>query len=113
MSTETAYELFQKGMSLLESGNPAQAAVVLKRAGRQEPDKTSIREALGRACFNSGNYREACDQFRHVIEHYPTNSYAHYCLARSAEKLGDELLSRRHFRLASVMGYDADSSQIR
>ncbi len=93
-------------MSLLESRNPAQAAVVLRRAVRLEPDKTSIREALGRACFDSGSYHEAWEQFRHVVERYPTNSYAHYCLARSAEKLDDALLSRRHFRLAGELGYE-------
>ena len=35
----------------------AQAAVSLEKAKRLEPDKTSIREALGRAYFRSGRYR--------------------------------------------------------
>ncbi len=106
MSTETAYELFKKGVSLLGMKNPAQAAVVLLRARRLEPDKTSISEALGRAYFDSGDYQRAASEFIFVLERYPTNSYAHYCLGRCAEKLGDHPLSRRHFRLASMMGYE-------
>ena len=107
MSNRSAYELYQDGMELLQSRNPAAAAVVLERARRQEPGRSSIREALGRAYFNSGNYRKAAAEFVVVLELYPTNDYAHYCLARCADKLGQERLSRKHYRLASVMGYKA------
>jgi Tfp pilus assembly protein PilF len=102
---ESAYELFKRGEALLNSRNPAQAAVVLERARRREPSRTSIREALGRAYFDSGHYRRAAAEFKAVIELYPTNHYAHYCLARCADKLGDKQLSRRHYRLAGAMGY--------
>jgi uncharacterized protein HemY len=51
---ETAYELLQRGQSLLASRHHAQAAIVLERADRLEPRKASILEALGRAYFNSG-----------------------------------------------------------
>ncbi|GBE58411.1 tetratricopeptide repeat protein [bacterium BMS3Abin01] len=102
---EDAYQLFKRGESLLKSRNPAQAAVVLARARRLEPEKTSIREALGRAYFDSGDFRRAAGEFSFVLERYPTNDYAHYCLGRCAEKLGDAMLSRRHLRLASVLGF--------
>ncbi len=105
MSIESTYELLRRGESFLRTRNPAQAAVVLERASKQEPERTSIREALGRAYFNSGRYDRAADQFRLVIDRYPTNGYAHYCLGRCGEKLGDELLSRRHYRLAMAFGY--------
>ncbi len=108
MNRESAYHLLLRGEELLRTSNPAAAAVVLERARRQEPDRSSIREALGRAYFNSGRVRSAAEQFKAVIEIYPTNSYAHYCLARCAVKLDDELLSRKHFRLASAMGYRTD-----
>lgn len=106
MSIESTYELFKRGEELLRGKNPAQAAVVLERARLQDPSKASIREALGRAYFNSGNYRRAAAEFNYVIDKCPTNSYAHYCLGRCADKLGDEMRTRRHLRLASVMGYD-------
>ena len=105
MVGESIYDLYQRGLSLLNSRNPAQAAVVLERARRREPGRTSIREALGRAYYNSGRSRRAADEFLAVLDLYPANDYAHYCLARCAEKLGDETLSRKHYRLAEAMGY--------
>lgn len=105
MNRESAYELLKRGEELLESRNPAQAAIVLERARKQEPHRSSIREALGRAYYDSGRFVRALGEFHYVIEHYPTNSYAHYCMARCAEKLGDEQLSRKHYRLAGAMGY--------
>ncbi len=98
----------RRGESLLKSRNPAAAAIVLENAAKQEPERTSIREMLGRALYNSGHYGRAADQFRFVIDRYPTNGYAHYCLGRCGEKLGDESLSLRHFRLAKAFGYDPE-----
>lgn len=105
MSQEETYELLKRGETFLKSHDPAPAAVILERARRQDPDRPSIREALGRAYYDSGLFVRALTEFHYIVEHYPTNSYAHYCLARCAEKLGDEILSRRHFRLAAAMGY--------
>lgn len=107
MSEETTYDLFRRGEAFLASRHPAQAAVVLKRAARREPEKSSIREALGRAYFDSGDFERALAEFLFVVEHHPTNRYAHYCLGRTAARLGQEMLSRRHLHLASVMGYRA------
>lgn len=108
MSYETTYDLFRRGEAFLKSRNPAQAAIVLKRAARRDPGKTSIREALGRAYFDSGDYEKALEEFLVVVDAYPTNRYAHYCLGRCAARLGRKTLSRKHLRLADVMGYRAD-----
>ena len=54
---ETAYGLLQRGQSLMRRRHNAQAVVVLQRAARLEPGKGSIVEALGRACYNSGQHR--------------------------------------------------------
>lgn len=105
MNHDSAYELLKRGELLLKSKNPAQAAVVLSRARKLEPDKTSIREALGRAYYNCGDYLRAAAEFSYVIERYPTNNYAHFCLSRCAEMMGNEQLSRRHLSLAVAMGY--------
>jgi hypothetical protein len=51
---EGAYELFSRGMGFLRDGHPHQAAMLLGRAKLIEPDKASIREALGRALYMSG-----------------------------------------------------------
>lgn len=101
-----AYALFQRGLSLLAQDHWAQAAVSLEKAKRLEPDKTSIREALGRAYFRSGRYRHAAREFSAVVERYPANDYAHFCLGRSFEKLGDRARARRHLSLAFGMRPD-------
>ena len=108
-STEQdAYALFQRGISLLEEGHWAQAAVPLEKAKRLEPDKTSIREALGRAYFRSGRYRRAAGEFSAVVERNPANDYAHFCLGRSFEKLGDRPAASRHLSLAAGMRPDRE-----
>jgi len=101
-----AYALFQRGISLLEESHWAQAAVPLEKAKRLEPDKTSIREALGRAYFRTGRYRRAAHEFSAVVERNPANDYAHFCLGRSFEKLGDKPAASRHLSLAAGMRPD-------
>jgi tetratricopeptide (TPR) repeat protein len=105
-ASDDAYALFQRGLSLLAESHWAQAAVSLEKAKRLEPDKTSIREALGRAYFRSGRYRHAATEFSAVVEQSPANDYAHFCLGRSFEKLGDRRAARRHLSLAFGMRPD-------
>ena len=60
---DSAYDLFQAGTRLLEDGDFHAAAVPLARARDLEPDKASIREALGRALFGVAALREAAEEF--------------------------------------------------
>ncbi len=53
---EDVYELYRRGTELLEAGHNHQAVVPLSRARDLAPDKTSIREALGRALFHAQRY---------------------------------------------------------
>jgi Flp pilus assembly protein TadD len=105
-ASDDAYALFQRGLSLLAESHWAQAAVSLEKAKRLEPDKTSIREALGRAYFRSGRYGRAASEFSAVVDRSPANDYAHFCLGRSFEKLGDRRGARRHLSLAFGMRPD-------
>jgi len=105
---QDAYALFQRGISLLEERHWAQAAVPLEKAKRLEPDKTSIREALGRAYFRSGHYSRAAAEFSAVVDQNPANDYAHFCLGRSFEKLGDRPAASRHLSLAAGMRPDRE-----
>ncbi|MDQ3721183.1 MAG: tetratricopeptide repeat protein, partial [Actinomycetota bacterium] len=82
---ERVYELFRKGTALLESGDFAAAAIPLEQARALEPEKTSIREALGRAYFRSARFREAAEEFGAVVERSPVDHYSHFCLGRSLE----------------------------
>jgi Flp pilus assembly protein TadD len=98
-----AYEAFCNGRWLLEAREYHQAAIALERAKSLEPDKASIREALGRAYLAARAYRRAADEFGAAVELAPTDGYAHYGLARSLSRLGDPLAGR-HFTLAKVFG---------
>jgi tetratricopeptide (TPR) repeat protein len=111
-ASNDAYALFQRGLSLLAESHWAQAAVSLEKAKRLEPDKTSIREALGRAYFRSGRYRHAATEFEAVVERSPANDYAHFCLGRSFEKLGDRRGARRHLSLAWGMRPDRNDYRL-
>ncbi len=103
---EHVYDLFTRGKALLESGDYSAAAIPLEQARDFEPDKTSIREALGRAYFHAGRYGPARDEFAAVVERSPIDDYAHFCLGRSLEKTGDRVGARRHFTLAAGLRPD-------
>ena len=105
---EHVYELFMRGSALLEKGDFNAAAIPLERASRMEPDKTSIREALGRAYFRSARFEAAAREFAAVLERYPVNDYAHFCLGRSLENSGRRAEARRHAALAAHMRPDRE-----
>ena len=100
------YELYRRGTALLESRDYAAAVVPLSRARRFEPDKASIREALGRALFHSQRYREAAEEFRAVAAGAPTNDYAHFCLGRSLQLLGRHREACRPLAIAACLRPD-------
>ena len=100
------YELFQEGKARLEQGLAAQATVPLEKAKRQEPDKASIREALGIAYFRIRDYTRAESEFRAMLELSPTDDYAHYALGRCLEKQGRDAEANGHYKLASRMRPD-------
>jgi len=85
---ETVYDLYQRGLTLLEHGDHQAAIVPLGRARDLEPGKASIREALGRALFHAQHYEAAAIEFAAIAEETPTNDYAQFCLGRSMQQLG-------------------------
>ena len=101
--SESTYSLFRKGKQHLEQGMAAQATVALEKAKAREPDKASIREALGIAYFRIRRWSEAEAEFRKLLELSPVNDYAHYALGRSLEKQGREAEANRHYKLASSL----------
>ena len=103
---QSAYELFQRGTALLEAGDYHAATVPLEQARDLEPDKNSIREALGRAFFRAARYEQARQEFEAVVERAPTDDYALFCLGRSLQQLGRHAEARRPLALASRMRPD-------
>ena len=97
------YELFQRGTQLLEAGDFNAATIPLSRARDLDPDKASIREALGRAYFRSAQYERAAAEFAALVEHAPTNDYALFCLGRSLQELGRHREARKPLALAACL----------
>src|SRR5881409_469936 len=109
------YNLFQQGRTHLREGMAAQATVSLEKAKRREPEKASIREALGIAYFRIHRYAEAESEFRKMLELAPADDYAHYALGRCLEKQGHDHEANGHYKLASSLrpGERAYESRIR
>lgn len=100
---ESAYDLFSRGIGLLRGGHPHQAATLLSRAKLMEPDKGSIREALGRAWYMAGRMRRARREFAKAVQLDPVNDYAHFALALACERTGEPARALAHLKLAVAM----------
>ena len=68
MPMDELYDLFRAGTELLEAGHHHQAVIPLTRARDLAPDKSSIREALGRALFGAQRYEQAAREFEAVCD---------------------------------------------
>jgi Flp pilus assembly protein TadD len=103
VSGEDVYDLFKRGTALLESGEFHAATVPLSKAAAREPEKTSIREALGRAYFRSRQFEQARVEFEAVVDRAPTNDYALFCLGRALLELGRPKEARKPLALAAQL----------
>ena len=108
-----AYQLFREGQKRLRAGMAAQATVPLEKAKKLEPEKASIREALGIAYFRIRRWDAAEAEFRKVLELSPVNDYAHYALGRVLEKQGRMHEANGHFKLASSLQPDSEQYRAR
>jgi Flp pilus assembly protein TadD len=95
------YTLYRQGVELLEDGSFGEATVPLAEVARRAPEKTSVREALGRAYFRNRQFAEAAAEFEAVVESNPVNDFAHFCLGRALSLTGDRDRARHHLALAS------------
>ncbi|MFH0750542.1 MAG: tetratricopeptide repeat protein [Chloroflexota bacterium] len=100
---ESAYELLQRGQTLLARRHHAQAAIVLARAARLEPGRGSILEPLGRACFMAGQLERATEAFEALLTVDPSSHYGHFALGRTLLRTGRAAEGRKHLRLAAAL----------
>jgi Flp pilus assembly protein TadD len=98
---DSLYTLYRRGVELLEDGSFNEAAVPLAEVARQAPEKTSVREALGRAYFRSRRFPQAAAEFEAVVESHPVDDYAHFCLGRALSMTGERERARHHLALAA------------
>lgn len=100
------YDWYVRGLELLKDRNPAAAAALLDHAVRAEPESRSIREALARAQFNSGQFENARDNFAAIVATSPTEDYAHFGLGLACARLGAFDEAAEHLALAVAMRPD-------
>ena len=111
-ANDDSYALYTRGMELLENGDFAAATVPLGKVATREPGKSSVREALGRALFRSRRFAEAATEFEAVVEQYPTNDFAHFCLGRALDLSGRSDDARRHLAIAANLRLDREDYRI-
>src|SRR5436309_15895353 len=98
-----AYDLMERAREFLRNGHPHQAAMLLTEAKLIEPEKASIREALGRALYLAGRIARARREFAKAVQIDPVNDYAHYGLALSCARTGERTRAIAHLKLAIAM----------
>jgi Flp pilus assembly protein TadD len=98
---DSVLTLYRRGIELLEEADFEQAAVPLEAAAKRAPEKSSVREALGRAYFRSGRFAAAAVEFEAVVDTHQVNDFAHFCLGRALAKTGQTDRARHHLALAS------------
>src|SRR3954452_24946812 len=109
---DSVYELYTRGCELLEHGDHQAAIVPLSKARDLEPDKASIREALGRALFHAQRYEGAAEEFRAVAANTPTNDYALFCLGRSMQLLARDRAPAQPLALACSLGPEREDDPV-
>ena len=100
------YDWYRRAISLLETGNPQAAAVLLERLREVDPASTSVLEAHARALFDGRHFEEATAAFEELVERAPAEDYAHYGLGMALWRLQRFPLARDHLAMAFVMRPD-------
>lgn len=85
----------------MEEDDCEEAAVPLEEAAQRAPEKSSVREALGRALFRCGRFSAAAQEFEAVVDNHQVNDFAHFCLGRALAKTGETERARHHLALAA------------
>ncbi len=98
-----AYDWYQRGQTLLDQGNAAAAAQLLRRALDAEPGSRSAREALARALFDAHQHAEARELFAEIVTANPADDYARFGLGLSALRDGEPRVAVEHLSLAVAM----------
>lgn len=97
------YDWYRRGLSLLQTGDPDAASVLLERALNADPGSRSTAEALGRARFGTRRFAESAELFASLVERDPVDDYARFALGLALTRLGLHEQALSHLRLATAM----------
>ena len=100
---DLVWSLYEQGQARLKDGQPSAAAEVLELAVEHEPEKASLREALGRAYFAAARLEPARREFERALDLNPSDDYAHFGLGRCLERQGKLPDAAKHYKLAVAM----------
>jgi Flp pilus assembly protein TadD len=103
MKARNAYELLMRGREMLAARRNHQAVLLLQEACEMEPEKGSVREALGRALYNIGETERASDQFQVAVDLNPADDYAYFGLAMCRLRMGDRAAAAGLLKIALAM----------
>ncbi|MCW2928660.1 MAG: hypothetical protein JWM86_2628 [Thermoleophilia bacterium] len=98
---DDAYSLFRQGLDAIAAGRADEAITALERAKRLEPESNSVHEALGKAYLKLGFNQRAATEFQVIVDRDPVDAYAHFCLGRALDRMGELREARHHYRLAT------------
>jgi Flp pilus assembly protein TadD len=101
-------EEYRRATMFFESGDPLGASRLLEPIVEAEPRNAAVRLLLARAYFNSAQLNAAESQLRALIEHDPSDHYAHHVLGRTLERAGRFREALPHLRLAAAMKQQTD-----
>lgn len=101
-------EDYRRATFFFEAGDPLGAARLLEPIVEAEPQNTAVRLLLARAYFNSAQLNGAEAQLRVLVEHDPSDHYAHHVLGRTLERDGRFREALPHLRLAAAMKAQTD-----
>ncbi|MBQ0849810.1 tetratricopeptide repeat protein [Streptomyces sp. NBC_00414] len=94
---------FRAAEQLLAARDPRGAVKLLDNVIAAYPENTAARLLRARAFFAAAQLRPAELEFTIVLEREPDNAFAHFALARTYERSGQQAQAMRHFRLAAAL----------
>ena len=103
-----ALSWYERGVSLLDRGEPALAAPVLARAVALAPRSRAAHEALARAQFDAGLYPEAVESFTWIVARDPEDDYAQFGLGLAAAQVDDYRTAVDHLAIAAALRPDVN-----
>jgi Tfp pilus assembly protein PilF len=96
-------EEYRRAGRFLAAGDAVSAARLLEPICAAEPNNAEVRLQLALAYFGSAQLSRAEEQLRTLVEHDPSDHYAHHVLGRTLERQGRPKDALPHLRLACAM----------
>lgn len=97
------FSRYERGQSALKAGHWVRAATALRPLQSSQPDNAMLLEAMGRSYLALGWRWMAARNFERIVDMYPLDHYAHHCLGRAYEGMGQPSLALHHYKVASLL----------